>query len=289
MAVLTDFITLFSGRTDAYGSWEGGCVKEPLSQVHFVEHLAGIIGIGIYPVDEHNLTRWGCSDIDVPDLDGVRNLQTALSMKEIVTWVERSRKGYHLWLFSETPLPAPFMRRCLLVAHQVCDYPAKEVNPKQEKVTGYGNYVRLPYFGGIDSVPQERVVLDNDDKPMALHVFVEQALASRNKPALIERVAELHVAPKPVSIQFGNNTVPTSELRYYMSPYSYKMWENGPLDGSDRSSTLVRLADRLRKDGMRPDEVLNALVDADKRWGKFYSRDDGVHQLELIVMKVFGA
>lgn len=289
MAVLTDFITLFSGRTDAYGSWEGGCVKEPLSQVHFVEHLAGIVGIGIYPVDEHNLTRWGCSDIDVPDLDGVRNLQTALSVKEIVTWVERSRKGYHLWLFSETPLPAPFMRRCLLVAHQVCDYPAKEVNPKQEKVTGYGNYVRLPYFNGMDSIPQERVVLDNDDKPMALPVFVEQALASRNKPALIERVAELYVAPKPVSIQFGKNNVSTSELRYYMSPYSYKMWENGPLDGSDRSSTLVRLADRLRKDGMRPDEVLTALVDADKRWGKFHSRDDGVHQLELIVMKVFGA
>lgn len=289
MAVLTDFITLFSGRTDAYGSWEGGCVKEPLSQVHFVEHLTGIVGIGTYPVDENNLTRWGCSDIDVPDLDGVRNLQTALSIKQIVTWVERSRKGYHLWLFSETPLPAPFMRRCLLVAHQVCDYPAKEVNPKQEKVTGYGNYVRLPYFAGMDAIPSERVVLDNDDKPMTLSVFVEQALASRNKPALIERVAELYVAPKPASIQFGRSTVSSSELRHFMSPYTYKIWENGPLDGSDRSSTLVRLADRLRKDGLRPDEVLAALVEADKRWGKFHAHKDGAHQLELIVMKVFGS
>jgi len=287
VATLTDFIELFSGRTDAYGSWEGGCVKQPVTQIHFVEHLTGIVGMGIYPVDENNMTRWGCSDIDVPDLDGVRNLQTALAVQGINTWVERSRKGYHLWLFAEAMMPAYLMRRCLLVAHQVCDYPAKEVNPKQETVSGFGNYVRLPYFGGMDGTPQERVVLDEYDKPMALSVFVEAALQSRNKVAVIERVALMWKEPRRAELKFDKPIPSISELRYYMSPYTFKIWQHGPLDGSDRSSTLVRLADRLRRDGMRPEEVLSALIEADKRWGKFHSREDGLLQLESIVMKVF--
>ena len=286
---LSEFIDLFSGRTDAYGSWEGGCVKEPVTQSLFMEHLLGTIGIGIYPVTPDNMTRWGCSDIDVPDLDAVRNLQAVLRHQQIPTWVERSRRGYHLWLFATEPVPASAMRRCLLAAHQVCNYPAKEVNPKQETVTnGYGNYVRLPYFGGWDKQPTERIVLSDDETPLDLGSFVLRAHAERVVPERIHRVATLWKPPvsTPMMMRTGK-PMSLGELKYLISPYTYTILTDGPLEGSDRSSTLVRLASRLRQDGLMPAETLTMLVEADKKWGKYHDREDGIMYLEQIVLRVY--
>jgi hypothetical protein len=286
---LSKFIELFAGRTDAYGSWEGGCVKQPVTHDLYMAHLLGDVGMGVYPVNEHNTTRWGCSDVDVPDLDSVHNLRTALLVKNITSWIERTRRGYHLWIFAREPIPAATMRRCLLAAHQVCEYPAKEVNPKQEVITnGYGNYVRLPYFGGWENQPTERIVLDDRDMPMTLQNFVEAAHNTRVSLDLIEHVAEKWTppAPQPAMIRSGK-PMSLGELRYMISPYSYTIMANGPLEGSDRSSTLVRLAYRLRTDGLMPAEALTVLIEADKKWGKFHDREDGVMHLESIVMKVY--
>jgi hypothetical protein len=286
---LSEFIDLFSGRTDAHGSWEGGCVKEPVTQSLFMEHLLGTIGIGIYPVTPDNMTRWGCSDIDIPDLDAVRNLQAVLAHQQITTWVERSRRGYHLWLFATEPVPASVMRRCLLAAHQVCNYPAKEVNPKQETVTnGYGNYVRLPYFGGWDKQPTERIVLSDDETPLDLGSFVLRAHAERVVPERIHRVATLWKPPvsTPMMMRTGK-PMSLGELKYLISPYTYTILTDGPLEGSDRSSTLVRLASRLRQDGLMPAETLTMLIEADKKWGKYHDREDGITYLEQIVMRVY--
>lgn len=286
---LSEFIDLFSGRSDAYGSWEGGCVKQEVQQSLFMSHLIGDIGIGIYPVTPDNNTRWGCSDIDVPDLDAVRNLQTALAYKKIRTWVERSRRGYHLWLFATEPVPAAAMRRCLLAAHQVCEYPAKEVNPKQETVVnGFGNYVRLPYFGGWDKQPTERIVLDDDETPLDLGSFVQRAHAERVVPERIHEIAALWKPPLATKMPMRTGTpMSLGELKYLISPYTYTILTNGPLEGSDRSSTLVRLAARLRQDGLMPAETLTMLIEADKKWGKYHSRQDGVAYLEQIVIKVY--
>jgi hypothetical protein len=286
---LSKFIDLFSGRDDAHGSWEGGCTKVKVTQSTFMSHLIGDEGIGIYPVTPDNQTRWGCSDIDVPDLDAVRNLQTALAVKQIRTWVERSRRGYHLWLFAQQPVPAAVMRRCLLAAHQVCNYPAKEVNPKQEVVTnGYGNYVRLPYFGGWDKPVTERVVLDDDETPLDLTTFVEQAHANRVEPDKIHEVAKLWTPPTPPPVIMRSGPpMSLGELKYIISPYSYVIFANGPMEGSDRSSTLVRLASRLRADGLMPAETLTVLIEADKKWGKYHERENGVAYLEQIVLRVY--
>lgn len=286
---LSKFIDLFSGRTDAHGSWEGGCIKIEVTQSLFMEHLLGISGIGIYPVTPDNMTRWGCSDIDVPDLDAVRNLQTALGMKDIGSWVERTVRGYHLWVFATEPVTASAMRRCLLAAHQVCDIPAKEINPKQEIVTnGYGNYVRLPYFGGWDKQPTERIVLSDDETPLDLGSFVFRAHAERVTPEQIHRVATLWKPPAvaPMMVRTGP-PMSLGELKYIISPYSYTILANGPMEGSDRSSTLVRLASRLRADGLMPAETLTVLIEADKKWGKYHDRENGITYLEQIVMRVY--
>jgi hypothetical protein len=77
------------------------------------------------------------------------------------------------------------------------------------------------------------------------------------------------------------------ELKYLISGYTYTILNDGPLDGSDRSSTLVRLASRLRADGLMPAETLSVLIEADKKWGKYHARENGEMYLEQIVMKVY--
>jgi len=72
-----------------------------------------------------------------------------------------------------------------------------------------------------------------------------------------------------------------------ISPYTYTIMDKGPLEGSDRSNTLVRLAYRFRADGLMPQEALTLLIEADKKWGKFHDREDGIIHLESIVMKVY--
>jgi hypothetical protein len=130
------FTTLFRGRGDVYGHEEGRCVKEPLTHNIFQQHLDGVQAIGVYPMVPINNVHhvvWGCSDIDIEDLGGARKIQSALSAVNVTSFVERSRsKGYHVWVFAEQVVPASDMRRMLLCAHQVAEYPAREVNPKQE-------------------------------------------------------------------------------------------------------------------------------------------------------------
>jgi hypothetical protein len=64
---IEEFMELFQGRTDAYGTWEGGSIKEPTNYKSFARHLYDEELIGIYPLKDDSTVRWGCSDIDVDE------------------------------------------------------------------------------------------------------------------------------------------------------------------------------------------------------------------------------
>lgn len=287
------FLKLFRGRGDVYGSWEGGCVKQRLNLSVFLKHLMGSEMIGVYPLVQYRgvwSCVWGCSDIDVDDLDAARNLQTAFSMKDITSWVERTRKGYHVWAFSTALVTAPTMRRAFLAAHQAINYPAKEVNPKQENPgAGYGNYVRLPYPGVLEhGMPENRYMLDDNDQPMQFRDFVEQAYDTRNEPDKFAAVAELYVPPTPLHVV--NPTIvemEVKELLRKLGPFGYTVWKNGPLEGRDRSSVLFKLGCIAREAGLTPDEAVAVVKSADERWGKFYLRPNGDKEILTLIERAY--
>ena len=103
--IVKGFATLFQGRTDVYGSWEGGCVKGVVDESRFTKHLWGQEYIGIYPLCDTDTVSWGCSDIDVDVLDQARNIQLALKLKNITSWVERTVKGFHVWVAKQQHRP----------------------------------------------------------------------------------------------------------------------------------------------------------------------------------------
>lgn len=283
------FQSLFEGRTDAYGSWEGGSVKSVVTAETFANHLNGKELIGIYPLTLGNTVKWGCSDIDVDDIDSARNLQTSLKVKDIPSFVEKTRKGFHVWVFANDWVSAAVMRRAFLSAHEAIGLPPKEVNPKQEETTGLGNYVRLPYPNGVNVMPENRYVLfDADDTPMTLSQFIYFAMDSRVPANKLLPLAEMHRPKNKAQLDNLPVGVSVQEALDHVDGYVATIWRHGPLDGSDRSTTLVRMVHKMRNLGTPMNHAYVILVDADKRWGKFHLRTDSVEQLVKIVEDVYG-
>lgn len=296
MSDIDNFVTLFRGRGDCYGSDDGGCVRKPLERQTFVDHLEGRSGIGVYPAVPSStpFCVWGCSDIDVEDLPSARLLQRTLKTAGVMSWVERSRsKGYHVWVFAEDRVPAEDMRRMLLAAHQVADYPAREVNPKQSDVSAHkvGNYVRLPYLGGLVDTPQRRVILDDHDTPMPLDVFVYHAIRDRTPVERIQFLASHYVPPARVTPSIDFSSLTDEDLEEALrttSPLARVIWKQGPLESQDRSTALMRLAHVCFRSGVTPSMCRVIVVDADKRWGKYHLRGEaGQAEINKIVERAY--
>jgi len=283
------FMELFKGRSDAYGTWEGGSAKHPVVYTTFARHLYGEELIGIYPLTDDNMVMWGCTDIDVDDIDQARNIQTAFQIKSIKSFVEKTRRGYHVWVFADDWTPASVMRRAFLSAHQVVKVPPKEVNPKQEECTGLGNYVRLPYPNGMNEMPENRYVLfNNSDEPMTLKQFLDEAVQSKTNINLLKPLAELHKPKRRAHVDMNMVGTDVQEALDYVSPYVAAVWRNGPMPASDRSTILCMMVHKMREYGTPINYAYIVLTDADKRWGKFHGRPDAVEQLVKIIEDIYG-
>lgn len=296
-ATVDMFVELFRGRGDCYGSDDGGCVRNQLTRDVFASHLGDGPSIGVYPAVPRGtapaICVWGCSDIDVEDIDSAKLLKRTLESAGVHAWLERSRsKGYHVWVFASEPVPAEDMRRMLLVAHQVADYPAREVNPKQSDVSAHkvGNYVRLPYPKGMLDTPLRRVILDDDDQPMPLASFLNLVSVRKTSPETIQRIASMYTPPvrETVVVDFDVNESLDDALRA-TSPLARVIWQQGPIGSQDRSTALTRLAHVCFRSDISPSLCMVIVTDADKRWGKYHMRGDaGMEEIRKIVQRAYG-
>lgn len=296
MTTTQRFIKLFRGRGDVYGSEEGSCVKQPLTVDVFNQHLYGVTPIGVYPMVPIRgdwYTVWGCTDIDTGDLRAAINLRDAFASVDVHAFIEKSRsKGYHVWVFASEPVLARDMRRMFLACHQVVDYPAREVNPKQETLAStkqYGNYVRLPYPNCSDLSVANRRIINDAEEPYSLDAFLDMAESSLVPPDRIINLASYYVEPQRASVFYGDNTTPES-LEHVMpklSPLAKVIWRDGPLEGGDRSRALAKLSHECVRSGLNPSETRVVIVDADLRWGKYHSRTNGELEIDKLVNRAF--
>lgn len=288
----TDFILLFEGNPLALGTNEGGCLRVPTYAAWQEGVLAHLRGdgppVGAYPMFEYDggwFVGWGCIDIDFEDVQLAWNLHAVLAALDITAWVERSRsKGYHVWVFvaDEGGVPARTMQHALRAACQIADYEPKEVNPKQLELlpSQLGNYVRLPYPHGAN---ERQVMIDPDGKWFDLTRFVERAVAHRTRTEALDRAAALYIPPPPPKPAQWDATPFQGDATAQLSGLAYTIYKNGPLPGSDRSTTLFRLAAKALECGLSAVDVLTIMLDADNRWGKFAGRSDQEAQLIKII------
>lgn len=147
------FIKLFGGlehvnSIGAYGTGKGEWVKSKLTLMAVERHLLGRgSGIGIPPLGPGNVVSFAAIDLDEPDFDAAREMQSYLPGP---SFLERSRSGNaHIWVFFHNPIPAYIPMGILKEATLAAGKKHVEIFPKNhdfEKIK-YGNYINLPYHG----------------------------------------------------------------------------------------------------------------------------------------------
>lgn len=296
---------LFRGNWNAHGTEAGGSVRhegdlqlKSWAQVTALEnHLNGTEFCGVYPMAQFSdgtwNVHWGCVDFDEGDEVSwvhARNLAKVLRAFGIAPWIERSRsKGYHVWVFLDTWTDPALVRYALLAACQIVDAPTKEINPKQVSLAEgqLGNYVRLPYPGRSPVIGSDfqlrRCMVDDIGAPWSFDDFVKTAWEFRTQPIQLEPLRELYKEPERPRPVVVAPTMDGDPVRR-MGGLAYTIWKDGPLDGSDRSGTLFKLAALLREGGQHTfSEALELVWDADGRWGKFHDRPRGYEDLTKVV------
>ena len=171
--MLSNFMALFEGRTDAWGTGRGEVKRGTVTPSLYEQHIAGVgEGLGVFPLLDDATVNFAVIDLDEPDFRAARDMQDLLPG---VTWLEESRSGNaHVWAFFDSPCEAWVARGLMREATIAIDRPRVEVFPKQDRLLEgmVGNYINLPYFGNT------RPMLDAD----SCTEFVERANALRNDP-----------------------------------------------------------------------------------------------------------
>jgi hypothetical protein len=154
--VLSAYIDTFINRRDLYhiqlpnGTY--AAVNKSLTDNMVAAHLKGYITIGAYSLDTNGWAKWLCLDSDDEQYwQRLVNLASELDSLSVPSYLEPSRRGGHLWLFTD-PIPGFQIRRFgkqLLSEHELPLKKRKqlgiELYPKQDKpITGPGSLVRLP-------------------------------------------------------------------------------------------------------------------------------------------------
>lgn len=308
--VARQFANLFEGRRDAYGTEHGSAARvakdDPFgdwySKVKL--HLSGIAPVGVYPVLD-NQCRWGCIDLDVASpektkydyetpagahVDAQRIVGAALGFN-LYGYIERTRSdGRHVWFFFPQWVDSAQVRRALLVLCDTVGASVREVNPKSENLNTVqlGNYVRLPYPGGLSTEwhrSQRRYIYDpKSGWPLGLEPFL--ALVEYSDASYVAAAARLWRPPASTAVEIERHEYTGDafdQLIKRLNGLAYTIFEEGPL--SARHTALFKLAVECKASGLAPSEAFLVVEDADARWGKFSGRADCEQRIMETVRK----
>lgn len=250
---LQQFMGLFAGRTDAYGTGRGQWIKREPTPAVYAQHLRGEgPGLGIAPLTDDGMVRFAAIDLDEPNFELAREMQTFLEFGS--SFIERSRSGNaHVWVFFAEPIEAWVVRGILREATTAVGKPAVEVFPKQDKLLPgmVGNYINLPYHGA-----ERPILLPNSDEPADLEVFISWARGHLNDPdAWRKRARWLMIAPPEDRIKDRQEFGTGKELHICAETIIANRDENPILEGA-RNVVYFHLAKQLlHYEGFDDDEA----------------------------------
>ena len=183
------FASLFRGLNRAYGAVDltgkdaNGkqkgkykFVHEPRTSETFDAHLKGETSIGVVPINEDNLCRWGALDIDQYPLDHSAIIRK-LAELDLPLVVCRSKSGgAHLYLFLTKFVEAEKLQVKLKEIASEIGFGGCEIFPKQIKLVlergDNGNFLNLPYFDEENGL---RYAIKDDGSAASLEEFLDYA------------------------------------------------------------------------------------------------------------------
>ncbi|GER88884.1 hypothetical protein KDW_30460 [Dictyobacter vulcani] len=221
---LTTYKNLFVGRHDDYAiqlsSGRYRRAKEPLTDVAIFDHLLGTRTYGTYIMDAAGNCRFAVIDADTDDgLDRLWLIQEQLATHGIISYVERSRRGGHLWVFFTHPAPASQVRAWLL---RYCPSDM-EFYPKQDEGNGYGSLIRLPLGVHRKSGRRYPFVERHGTDLVTLTLTDDQRIAWF---ASIRRmdVPQLVLQPKPTPARTTHQSFSHPQQRTTNGPSPIRQW-----------------------------------------------------------------
>jgi hypothetical protein len=210
------YLAQFAGRTDAYSPWvpndEGGqwiARREPLTPAVVIgafrsKRPVGAYVAGVPDAEGHITSHLACLDVDIEPggLLIADRIGRAMRKTGIPAYIETSRRGAHLWVLLDRPLPCPVIRRALRVLIEAAGVepdPKIELRPGQDHLSGpegLGNALRMPLMphqttgvAGELMEPGGRIVASRISEAVT---NVEWASA-----AIVEEWAERWIDPAP--------------------------------------------------------------------------------------------
>jgi len=125
----------------------------PVTQQMWDEHIEGKEpSLGIVPINEQSLCKWGCIDVDIYDLNHKKIASSIKSHKLPLIMFRSKSGGAHLFLFCKEFIPAKIMKHKLEEIAKDLGYGDSEVFPKQTELLmdkgDKGSFLNLPYHGG---------------------------------------------------------------------------------------------------------------------------------------------
>jgi len=183
------FRDIFEGLNSAYGQYIPSTihsangkqkgrpftVKKSVTEELWKNHLEGKEpALGIIPINEKNLCRWGCIDIDQYDFNHKKFIKK-IRQKNLPLVVCRSKSGgAHVFLFVAEWIPAAVMRAKLKIMAAALGYSECEIFPKQEYILiergDTGSFLNLPYHGGDKTT---RYAFKDNGEAANLKEFIE--------------------------------------------------------------------------------------------------------------------
>jgi hypothetical protein len=203
--LISGLTAAFIHRTDTYsiqlhyGAYRR--IAEPLTPHLVTAHLQGKLTLGAYALDGQSIAHWLVLDADdEAGWEGLITLTRDFAEQGMTGYLERSRRGGHLWMFTP-PLPGADIRRFgkhFLSQHGLEDM---ELFPKQDRLqTGVGSLVRLPF--GIHRKTGKRYhFITPEGEPLARTIREQIAILSqpeRIPQAYIEGILSTLPEPKIV-------------------------------------------------------------------------------------------
>jgi hypothetical protein len=265
------FRGLFTGRTDAYGTYDPGSgrvwqVKAPITDEVVHAHLTGRQPLGLYLLLKD--TVWASVvDFDVDEAGPPAEFVGRLRDLGLPGYIERSKsKGYHVWVFfSQQGVKASSARRVLNGVLARMGRRSVEVFPKQDCLdtnTFYGNFINLPLFGRLVA-SQRTVFVDANLSPFpdqwSFLAGVQRATTEALDGAcrkLGEQATHASPAPAPDRVR-GSATV--ASVTFALRPCARRMLTEGVT--ANQRTACFRLAVQLRKAGLPFDYAILVLTE----------------------------
>lgn len=186
LGLAEQFAAVFAGLTRAKGRYvvtsdpskavvgekakgKATTVSETVTIDDYLQHLGGMVGLGIIPVRDDGTCVFGAIDIDqYTGLDHASIVTRALALKVPVSVCRSKSGGAHVYVFAAEPgiqatVLIEYLKK-LRSALGVDARKAREIFPKQKTQSGgIGNWINLPYFG---TTPRKAIRADGTEIPL---------------------------------------------------------------------------------------------------------------------------